>query len=125
MDSVVHFEIPCDDVERAKKFYKDLFDWNIEDVPMMDYSMVQTAKTDEKGMVQKKGAINGGIMKRDETAKSPVIVINVSNVDDYLKKVEAAGGKTVMPKVPVADMGLYARVSDPEGNVIGLWQDLK
>lgn len=45
-------------------------------------------------------------------------------VDEYVKKVEGQGGKLVLPKQQVGDMGLYARVSDTEGNVIGLWQDL-
>lgn len=91
----------------------------------MDYYMVTTVETDEKQMPKEPGAINGGLMKRQVKGESPVIVVNVPSVDDYLKKVEEAGGKVVMPKMQVGDMGLYARVTDTEGNVIGIWQDLK
>ena len=29
MPTIVHFEIPTDDVERSRKFYSDLFGWKI------------------------------------------------------------------------------------------------
>jgi len=125
MDKVVHFEIPTDDLDRAKKFYKGLFGWQLFDVPGMNYTMVTTVPTDDRQMPKESGAINGGSLKRSKAGESPVIVIKVSSVDDYLKKVEKAGGKTVMPKHKVGDMGFYTRMSDTEGNVIGLWQDIK
>ena len=68
------------------------------------------------------GAINGGLLKRDETGKNPVILIEVPSIDEHLKKIEQNDGKTVMPKIPVGNFGLYARVEDTEGNVIGLWE---
>jgi len=71
------------------------------------------------------GAINGGLLKRDETGMNPVIVVDVPNIDEHLKKIESAGGKIVMSTVPVGDFGLYARVADTEGNTIGVWQLLK
>ena len=125
MDKVVHFEIPTDDLDRAKKFYKGIFEWQLFDVPGMNYTIVTTVPTDDKHMPKESGAINGGMMKRSSNGETPVIVIRVSSVDKYLKKVEKVGGKTVMPKQKVGDMGLYARVSDTEGNIIGLLQDLK
>ncbi|MBI4399861.1 VOC family protein [Candidatus Micrarchaeota archaeon] len=124
MDSIVHFEIPVDDLDRAKKFYKDLFGWGLADVPEMNYCMVTTTESDEKGP-KKPGAINGGMMKRQQKGETPVLVINVKSIDEHLKKIKAAGGKVVMEKMQVGDMGLYARVTDTEGNVIGIWQNLK
>ena len=69
MDKVVHFEIPADDTGRAKKFYEDVFGWQINKVPMpgMDYSMVTTVETADKQMPKTAGAINGGLMARDST----------------------------------------------------------
>ena len=51
MDSVVHFEIPADDMEKAKKFYKAVFGWKMSDMstPQGPYMMVQTAETDKEG----------------------------------------------------------------------------
>jgi len=71
------------------------------------------------------GAINGGFLKKDPTGEHPVIVIDVPSVDEHIKKIESAGGKVVMPKTQIGDFGLYARVADTEGNVIGIWQLLK
>ena len=125
MNKVVHFEIPFDSEERAKKFYEDAFDWQIMSVPEMNYTMVTTVETDSRTMTPKTpGAINGGMMKRDATSgKNPVLVIDVPNINDHLTRIKNAGGKVVMPTTEVGDMGLYARVSDTEGNVIGVWQN--
>ena len=129
MNKVVHFEIPADDVERAQKFYKDLFGWGIEKAGEMPYWMIKTTECDENNMPKEPGSINGGMLKRDEqndpSGTKPVIVINVPNVEEHCKKVEQAGGKVVMPVMKVGDMGMYARVEDTEKNIIGLWQDLK
>ncbi len=125
MNKVVHFEIPADDMERAQKFYRETFGWSINEIPRMNYCLVNTVETDEKGMPKTPGAINGGMVKRDETGKHPVIVIKVPSIEEHIKKVEKTGGKIVMPTVPVGDMGFYARFRDTEGNIIGLWQDRK
>lgn len=127
MDSVVHFEIPADDTERAQKFYTDVFGWNIVKAPMpgIEYFMVSTTPTDDKQMPAKPGAINGGMQKRMAPGESPVLVVSVANLDEALAKATASGAVVVMPKMQVADMGLYARIKDTEGNVIGVWQDLK
>lgn len=125
MDKVVHFEIPYDNADRAKKFYQDVFGWRHTDIPGMDYTIVTTVAIDEKNMPKEAGAINGGMMKRNDTAMTPVIVVNVDSVVDYVNKIEKAGGKVVMSMQQVGDFGLYARVADTEGNVIGIWQDLK
>ncbi|MBI4175613.1 MAG: VOC family protein [Candidatus Aenigmarchaeota archaeon] len=128
MDKVVHFEIPADNIARAQKFYKSVFGWKIDKVPeaKMEYYMVSTVEVDQKSRKPKEpGAINGGLMPRMQKGEAPVIVINVSNLDSYLKKVTTAGGKIVMPKMSVMDIGLYARFADPEGNIVGIWQDIK
>jgi len=117
MNKVVHFEIPYDDQQRAQKFYQDVFGWQINKFADMDYYIATTCKTDPKTMMPTElGAINGGFLKKDPTGES---------VDEHIKKIESAGGKVVMPTMKVGDFGLYARVADTEGNVIGIWQLLK
>lgn len=126
MDKVVHFEIPAEDMERADKFYSRVFGWEIDKAPMgPGYDLVSTTPTDEQMMPTEPGAINGAIGKRDETFTAPTVVINVDSIDDAVAKVEAAGGKVLMDKQQVGDMGVYTRFKDPEGNVVGLWQVLK
>ena len=125
MNKVVHFEIPYDDQERAQKFYQDVFVWQITKFPEMDYHMVTTTPSDENMKPKEPGAINGGLLPKDPTGNAPVVVIDVPSVDEHLNKIEESGGKTIMPKMQVGDFGLYARVADTEGNVIGSWQTLK
>ena len=129
MDKVVHFEMPVDDAERAQKFYKKLFGWEIQKFGEMPYWAVRTVEVDEKMIPKEKGAINGGMLMRDERndpgSSKPVLVVGISNIEEYCKKVEKAGGKIVLPARKISDMGIYARVKDTEGNIIGLWQNLK
>ncbi|HLD84114.1 MAG TPA: VOC family protein [archaeon] len=125
MDKVVHFEIPADNMDRAVKFYKETFGWKIDKVKDMPYYMAHTVETDQKGMPKQPGAINGGLMQRQSKEEKPVVVINVASLDEALKKAQKAGAKVVMPKMDVGGMGIYARIADTEGNVIGVWQDVK
>ena len=128
MKKVVHFEIPADNLERAKKFYS-IFDWQMQDWPMADGSVyvgTRTVETDETTYQPKEpGAINGGIVLRDEYLKIPAFAINVPSVDEYIEKVKEAGGKVVKPKQLIEGTGFYAYVSDTEGNLLGLWEDVK
>ena len=128
MKKVVHFEIPADDLERAKKFYS-IFGWQMQDWPMADGSVyvgARTVETDETTYQPKEpGAINGGIVLRDQYTKTPSIAINVPSVDEYIERVKQAGGNIVKPKQSIDGMGFYAYVSDTEGNLLGLWEDVK
>ena len=122
MDKAVHFEIPYDDLDRAKKFYTHVFGWKINTIPEMNYNIVHTVEVDEKQMPKESGAINGGMYKRDEkSAQGPVIVMNVEDVDEAVKKAEKAGGKVFRKKMSIGEMGFYAQVKDTEGNIIGVW----
>lgn len=120
---VVHFEIPADDSARAKTFYTEAFGWKIMPVPEMDYTMVGTAPSDESGSPLEPGSINGGMYTRNEQfPRTPVITVDVADIDTALAKVESLGGKTVVPKMPVGQMGFAAYFEDSEGNVLGLWE---
>jgi predicted enzyme related to lactoylglutathione lyase len=122
MAKVVHFEIPFDNKERAMKFYAQTFGWRLTDMPQMNYVVAQTVDVDDKQMPKEPGAINGGLFQRPKEAPSPTIYVDVQSVDEAIKKVQDAGGKVVTPHTPIPGMGAYARVSDTEGNVIGLFQ---
>ena len=126
MDKVTHFHIPVEDMERAKKFYKSIFGWEIKETGMgRDYQLVTTVAVNEKGMPEEPGAINGALYLREKPEECPTIVINVPSIDEDLKKIEMAGGRVIWNKSPVGDFGFYAQVADTEGNVIGLWEDVR
>jgi len=122
MGKVVHFEIPADDVARAQKFYSTVFGWKMNSMPEMQYTLVGTVPTDEQGMPTEAGAINGGMLKREDPVMTPVITIDVENIENALETIEKNGGKVVRKAMPVADMGFAAYFKDSEGNMVGLWQ---
>lgn len=121
-DSVVHFEIPADDLERAQGFYREAFGWSLQPMPEMRYVMVSTTPTDQQGMPQRAGAINGGMLQRQEPVSHPVITIQVPSIDQTSQRIEQLGGAVVGPKQPVGNMGFAAYFRDTEGNVVGLWE---
>lgn len=126
MDKVCHFEVPYSDKNRAADFYRNVFGWQIQDVPGMAYSMAVTTPVNERMQPQEAGGINGGMYERSDEGGSatPVIVMQVDSCEQRVKDVESAGGSVVVPPRPVGQMGIYAQVKDTEDNVVGLWQPL-
>jgi predicted enzyme related to lactoylglutathione lyase len=123
MDKIVHFEIPADDVARAKKFYGSIFGWELEDMQGMNYTSIRTVAVDEQQMPTEPGAINGGMMKRTSDTPSPVITINVDSIDRALGEVQAGGGRVVQPRQEIPGMGAFAYFKDTDGNTMGLWEN--
>lgn len=124
-DSVVHFEIPVDKMDRAQKFYKETFGWSITPMPEMEYAMLGTTASNAEGRPTDPGAINGGMLKRQDPVKNTVVTINVASIDDVEKQIQRNGGKMIRKKIAVGDMGFAAYFKDSEGNVVGLWERAK
>lgn len=118
---VVHFEIPYEESARARSFYSEAFGWQLQTWEESDYMLATTGPTGESGATEP-GFINGGLMQREAPFGSPVIVVEVDDVDAALEKVEKLGGTTVTAKQPVGDMGWSAYFKDPEGNLLGMFQ---
>lgn len=119
---VVHFEIHADEVERAVRFYRDVFSWKIDPWGGEDYRLITTGKAPELG-------INGGLLKRrgprppeGHPVNAYPCTIEVRDVDAFAKKVEEAGGKIVVPKIAVAGVGWLTYANDTEGNMFGMMQ---
>lgn len=121
---VVHFEIPYDDGERARRFYAEAFGWQLMEMPDLQYTMVSTGPVTEEGMPSEPGFINGGMFDRAAAGEinRPVLTIDVDDIDAAWKTIEQLGGKTVGEKLTVGEMGYAAYFTDSEGNLIGLWQ---
>ena len=118
---IVHFELPYDDAERARAFYSDLFGWDLQSYPGMEYTMVSTGPTGDQGPTEP-GFINGGMGPRAAAGEGPRVVIDVDDIDSTLAAVQAKGGTVALPKQPVGEMGFTAYFTDTEGNVVGLWE---
>ena len=125
MPTIVHFEIPSDDIERSKKFYNGLFGWNIEkwsdleSLPegLEEYLTISTM--DDKG----NKSVAGGMMKRQSPQQQGITnYIDVKSVQEYSTKVEQLGGKVMVPKKSVPGMGYFAVCLDTENNSFGIWE---
>src|SRR5471030_1673447 len=84
-NSIVHFEIPADNVARAKKFYEKAFGWKISDPLKMNYFFVETRKKGEEG-------INGGLLQRKNPGQPFMNYLMVASIEASCRKVEQAGG---------------------------------
>ncbi|MET3812476.1 VOC family protein [Arthrobacter sp. UYEF3] len=120
---VVHFEIPAEDENRAEKFYSSAFGWEVSSLPEMSYAMIKTTATDASGMPAVPGSINGGMFRREGDLRSPVITVDVDDIDAALERINSLGGSTVRARQEVGSMGWAAYFRDTEGNVVGLWQN--
>src|SRR5690625_7061135 len=89
---VVHFEIPFDDRERARRFYADVFGWAAELMPGFDYVGVSTGPTGEDGMPSEPGYIGGGMTPREGSNTATVVVLDSADIDADLERVTAHGG---------------------------------
>jgi uncharacterized protein len=115
MANIVWFEIGADNVERAKSFYGSLFGWKIDKMPgAMEYWHLDTGGGDDTP--------DGGIMKRQVPQQGITNYIGVPSVDEFAAKVQKLGGKIIMPKMAVPQMGYFAVCMDTENNAFGLWQ---
>jgi uncharacterized protein len=119
---VVHFEIPFDEGDRARRFYAEAFGWQLQGMPGMGYTLVTTGPSGDEGPTEP-GFVNGGMMSREDSpSPAPILVVDVDSIDDTLARVGDLGGRTLRGREPVGDMGFAAYLADPEGNVIGLWE---
>jgi predicted enzyme related to lactoylglutathione lyase len=69
--------------------------------------------------------IGGGLMKRQAPEHSVTNYITVPSIDDYASKIEGAGGKVIMPKTEIPEMGFILVFLDTENNMFGLYESLK
>lgn len=110
-DPIVHIQVQAQDLGQSSRFYSELFGWDM------------TPWRDSHIMFKAGAGPDGGLAKTPEPSKwDPIIFIRVADIDDKLKSVESAGGKTTMPKTQISpEIGYFAMFSDPAGNTIGLF----
>ncbi len=136
MNPVVHFEMGYKDRARMVKFYESVFGWKTETMgaDMGNYVVAHTTETDKDGMVQTKGAINGGFYQKsnDPQSQAPSVVVSVDDINAAVKAVVDAGGKilggvnpkgehTLEPQM-IPGVGLWVSVKDTEGNRLSILQ---
>lgn len=110
--SFVHIEIASTDPARTRKFMEDVFAWRFEDIPDMSYMTYQPASPP-----------GGGIMAPMEN-QSPGFLNYVlsTDVDTDLRRIEAAGGHVVQPKMEIPGVGWWAGFTEPTGIMLAVFQ---
>ena len=113
MAFVEHFEIPAHDIARAQAFYKDVLEFDYE------------PWGDDMGMLkQPEGKGIDGDLHTDPAIPHPTVVFTVDSIDETLVKVVAQGGSQIGEIQPIAETGRWVYITDSEGNVVGLFDNL-
>lgn len=112
---VIHFEIEADNPQAVSKFYETVFEWKFNQWGQNAYWLADTGQEPCPG-------IDGAVMQRKQPKGGVTNTIHVNSLEEYIKKVERAGGKLCVPKMVVPGVGYLAYCSDPEGYVFGMMQ---
>ncbi|AXI10932.1 VOC family protein [Oceanobacillus sp. 143] len=125
MGRLIHFEIHVDDMERAQKFYGEVFGWTFQDwseYAGMPYAGAVTGDESELG-------INGALMQRqsappevNQALNAFACTIGVEDYDAAEKQIINNGGKVAMPKYALPGMAWQGYYHDTEGNIFGIHQ---
>ena len=131
-DPVIHFEMPADDLARAKRFYETTFGWRCTQLgpEAGDFMLAFTTETDDVTRIPKNvGAINGGFYKRTKPGDHPKLTVLVKDLSEARRRIEQAGGEflggTQGPDKPdeLPGVGVFASFKDPEGNLVTVYED--
>jgi hypothetical protein len=119
MPRVVHFELPTTDSAASRKFYEKVFGWKFTQYGgPMEYWLVSTGAPESPG-------IDGGLGGAANELHGTVNTVDVDDIDDAIRKVEANGGQVIVPKDVIPGMGYLAYFREPGGAVIGLFQNIQ
>ena len=129
MTNIVYFEIPADDVDRAKSFYHSLLGWKIEptkvsvsDMASMQYQDIITGESNE--VTPMGGTLSMGGMYKRQMNEPIVNYVMVDDIDEKIAMVEKLGGKIAVPKRELESVGQFVIIQDTEGNVIALFKPI-
>lgn len=112
---VVHWELWSEDPETVSGFYAEVFDWSIQPMEGMEYRLVDTGG---------EGGINGGIMRPQQGPwpGNMAFYVDVDDLDAYAERIREAGGTMIVEKQEVPGVGHLSLFEDPDGRVLGMWQ---
>ena len=124
MANIAYFEIPEDNVDRAKKFYHALFGWKIEPTKSMGDPAKMKAMQYQDVITgdAKEGTLSMGGMYKRQMTEQIMNYVMVDDLDKVIAKLEKLGGKIVVPKMEIKGVGWTVIIQDTEGNALGLWK---
>jgi uncharacterized protein len=109
----VHIELHTRDPRKAKDFYKQLFNWKLQEAPDMDYTVIDVG---EQGR-------GGGIMKSPMEDSPPqwVPYILVDDVPASTRKAKSLGAKVLQDATEIPGVGWFSMLVDPTGAAFALF----
>ena len=118
-NSINWFEISVTDIKRAKTFYESIFGIEMPQQEMMGMQMAFFPSEDMNGKVS--GSLVQGPMHKPSADGAKIYLNGNPDLSNSLSKIEAAGGKILMPKTKISDdIGFMAIFADTEGNHVAL-----
>lgn len=119
-NKMTHFAIHIDDIDRAKSFYDQVFDWGFQSYGQADFLQIKADKTES-------GELIGALQARKYSPVPEKIIglectVGVENIDDIIEKVKNSRGQLIMPKTSIPYVGWLAKFLDTEGNLICVMQ---
>ena len=111
---IVHIEFSTLDREASGKFYSELFGWEIQQMPEMNYATFSTGE-----------GVGGGLNPVSENypAGTTSVYVGTEDIEATLEKVTQLGGKVMAPKSEIPGFGWFAFFTDPTGNMVGLYTE--
>jgi predicted enzyme related to lactoylglutathione lyase len=112
---IIHIEFSAQDREAAGKFYSELFGWNVEQIPDMNYALFEA-----------EGGPGGGFnpITDEYPAGTVMVYVHTDDVEASLEKIVPLGGKVIVPKTEIPTVGWFAFFSDPTGNMVAMLEAL-
>jgi predicted enzyme related to lactoylglutathione lyase len=109
----IHIELQTQDLARAKAFYSAVFDWRLDDIPGMQYTMIEVEEGTGGGMMQTKSR---------NTPSQWIPFIEVDDVPGTTERVRTLGGTILKGPDEVPGYGWYSVMIDPSGATFGIWK---
>lgn len=132
MNPVIHFELPVEKSDRARKFYETVFGWQTTQLGAEagNFILAFTTETDENRAPKKPGAINGGFYQKTNSEQHTKLTILVEDIRAAMRNVKDAGATLIPmneqnPEEPfeLPGVGLFATFKDTEGNEMSIYED--
>ena len=124
MNPVVHFEMPAEDRKRMVTFYSSVFGWQTQQLgPEMGEFVLVTTTDSENNVPKKPGTINGGFyQKTGDISQTTTVTIQVDDIKEHMKRIEAAGGRLSGELMEIPAVGWFLSFFDTEGNRVNMLQ---
>ncbi len=108
----IHIELHTQDPKRAKKFYNELFNWTLEDIPDMNYTVIKVGE-----------GTGGGIMKSPMPRALPqwVPYVLISDITASTEKAKSLGATVLADVTEIPDIGWFSMFLDPTGAAFALF----